>query len=142
MFFYLLSLAQVVIQRGLSLFLFLLLSHFVTGLLRRLLWVPKGTVVARFVPASVWKFAYTHNERRQSSLKATQCCGSALPPKTGAQSGTACGGGVLIVQNTAMPWYFRFLLFAVVEMTELVFTKIHKYSSFVCKIADGGRAFW
>ena len=52
-----------------------------------LLWVPKGTDVARFVPASVWKLAYTHNERRQSSLKATQCCGSALPPKTGAQSG-------------------------------------------------------
>ena len=66
---------------------FLLLSHYVTGLLRRLLWVPKGTVVARFVLASVWKLAYTHNERRQSSLKATQCCGSALPPKTGAQSG-------------------------------------------------------
>ena len=58
---------------------FLLLSHHVTGLLRRLLWVPKGTVVARFVPASGWKLAYTHNERRQSSLKATQCCDFALP---------------------------------------------------------------
>ena len=44
-----------------------------------LLWVPKGTVVARFVPASGWKLAYTHNERRQSSLKATQCCDFALP---------------------------------------------------------------
>ena len=107
---------------------FLLLSHFVTGLLRRLLWVPKGTVVARFVPASGWKLAYTHNERRQSSLKATQCCGSALPPKTGAQSGTAFGGGVLIVQNTTMPWFFSSLFFAIVGMTELVFTKIHKYS--------------
>ena len=33
----------------------------------------KASVVARFVPASGWKLAYTHNERRQSSLKATHC---------------------------------------------------------------------
>ena len=52
-----------------------------TGLLRRLLCGAKAPVVARFVPASGWKLAYTHNERRQSSLKATQCCGSALSPK-------------------------------------------------------------
>ena len=41
-----------------------------------------------------------------------------------------------------MPWYFRFLLFAVVGMTGRIFTKIHKYSSYVCKIADSARAFW
>ena len=46
-----------------------------------LLWGAKAPVVARFVPASGWKLAYTHNERRQSSLKATQCCGSAMSPK-------------------------------------------------------------
>ena len=102
------------------------LSHFVTGLLRRLLWVPKGTVVARFVAASGWKLAYTHNECRQSSLKATQCCGSALPPKTGAQSGIACGGGVLIVQNTTMPWFFSSLLIGIAGSAFLQkFVKIH-----------------
>ena len=49
------------------------------GLLRRLICGAKAPVVARFVPASGWKLAYTHNERRQSSLKAMQCCGSQCP---------------------------------------------------------------
>jgi hypothetical protein len=80
----------------------------------------------------VWKFAYTHNERRQSSLKATQlCCGSALPPKTGAQSGTACGGGVLIVRNMTMLWFVGSLFFAIIKMKGHVFTKIHKKSRLV-----------
>jgi hypothetical protein len=79
----------------------------------------------------VWKLAYTHNERRQSSLKATQCCGSALPPKTGAQSGTACGGGVLLVRNMTMLWFVSSLLIAIIKMKGHVFTKIHKKSRLV-----------
>ena len=78
------------------------------GLLRRLLCGAKAPVVARFVPASVWKLAYTHNERRQSSLKATQCCGSALPPKSGEEyGGDELDYGVntypLLVMGIAMP---------------------------------------